>query len=169
MSDRYERTASWLLQSREATDRFRLRAGITVAQMAGNAQYGAGVINELAKDSGIARATLYEYAQVARFVVRWLGMSARRTFVLYPNLTYSHLRRAIHLEFEEAIDALMTAASESMTADQFAAHIAELRGKDISPALFDQTGMGYEVISNLRQQNGWHSKRVRITVKEVKE
>ena len=171
MSDRYERTADWLRTYRTATDNWRLAAGIRVAQMDGKRHYGAGVIARLAVDAHMHKSTLYEYAQVARFLVRWRGMSARQIFRDFAMLSYSHLRTAIRLDFEAAIDALLFAMVESdppMTPDQFSVYVAELRGKVASLPVFQQAGTDYEVLMNLRNTYRANGRRIEVTVKEVK-
>jgi hypothetical protein len=165
---RKERAAAWLLTHRQATDNFRLRAGIMAAQMECSKQYGAGVIDDLARDSGFHKSTLYEYAQVARFLVRWLQYSARQIFSLYPMLTYSHLRTAVRLEYEEAIEALIHGNDEGMTPDQFSVYVAELRGKEPNVPVFKQAGTDHEVLMNLRRNYRPSGRRIEVTLKEVK-
>jgi hypothetical protein len=162
MSDngRVERVGAWLLTHRQATDNFRLRAGIMVAQMDGQRRYGAGVVDELARSGGMHKSTLYEYATVARFLVCWLGLSARRIFETYPPLTYSHLRTAVRLDFETAIDAL--------TPDQFSVYCAELRGKEVALPIFRQAGSDGEVIQNFLRGYRVSGKRIELLVREVK-
>jgi hypothetical protein len=170
MSDRYERTADWLRSYRHATDNWRLAAGIRVAQMDGRQHYGAGVIASLAIDANMHKSTLYEYAQVARFLVRWRGFSARQIFSDFAMLSYSHLRTAIRLEFEAAIDALLHAMETDppMTPDQFSVFVAELRGKETSLPLFRQMGTDHEVLMNFRRNYHPSGRRIEVTVKEVK-
>jgi hypothetical protein len=168
MSDLYERTADWLRAGRERTDYWRLRAGLRVVRLDGKRAYGAGVIDALARDSGIPRASLYEYAGITRFLLAWKGISARRIFEDHPMLTYSHIRRAVRLEFEEAIDALLHAENEGMTPDQFGVYVSELQGKPVHLPIFKQAGADNEVIRNFLQNYRVTGKRIEVIVREVK-
>lgn len=169
MSDngRYESTVEFFRAGRERSDAWRLRAGIRAARM--ETHYGAGIIDALARDAGLRRTTLYEYRQVAVFVVMWKGLSAPRTFDQHPMLTYSHIRQAMRLEFEAAIDALVEAEAQGLTPDAFGVYVAKLRGKPLPQApLFDQEGVGQQVVAMVQRSAGaWAGKRVRVTVREI--
>lgn len=170
MIDRYESTAAWLQQGRENSDKFRLRAGIRLARMERDTTYGAGVIRALAKDAGYHRSTLYQYAQVACFLVRWQGLSTAHTFDNHPMLTYTHYRMALKLDYESALDALLQAEEEGMTPDQFSYHVARAQGRAVNaPPLLDQEMPDHEVIPFLQRiWRGFSGIRVKVTIREVK-
>lgn len=165
---RYERTAAWMQAGRENTDRWRLRSGLRAARM--DRAYGAGVIDNLARDSGIGRTTLYERAAVVQFLVSWRGLAARRIFDDYPMLTYTHLREAQRLEYEEAIELLLEANDQGWTPGETQIKIAEIQGKPVNPKpIFDKSGQGAQVIGFLwgRRQK-YMNKKIRITITEYR-
>lgn len=135
MSDngKLEAAAEWFRMGREASDNWHFRAGIKVARL--NKSYGIGVVEAIARDAHISRRSLYEYQQVAAFMMVFAEavdgsyLCARRTFENHPVLTYTHFRRALRLEPEAAIEALQHAEEELMTPDRFAFYVAEQLGK----------------------------------------
>ncbi len=181
---RYETTVELVRAGRASTDNFRLLAGLRIAQM--DKRYGSQLMVNLAKDANIGRATLYEYARVACFLVEWLQFSARGIFRDFPFLTYSHIREAIANldDFEERIEALMAVAdgdreypeystSLPMTVDQFRAYLGALTGKHSGfapPAvLWRGRGTGFQVFQDLqRERSRWGARRVEIIVRELK-
>jgi hypothetical protein len=171
MSDngRLEATAAWIAHIREGSDRGKLKIGLAV--LGADRRYGAGVVNTLARDTNISRASLYEYATVMRFLLDWKALSARRIFDDHPTLTFTHLRIACKLAYEEAIEALLKAEEEMMTPDKFGVYVAKLRGRTVpAEPLFDAEGRGHEVMTLLsRNLRGWSDRRVRVVVREVEQ
>ena len=175
MSDngKLEAAAEWFRLGREASDNWRFRAGIKLARL--DKTYGLGVVEAIARDAHISRRSLYEYRQVSQFMLVFAeavdgnSLCARRTFDTHPVLTYSHFRRAMRLEDEAAIDALLHAELELMGPDRFAFYVQELKGKPVPQVpLFDQEGTAAQVVnflySSFRQ---WAGRKVRIIVREV--
>lgn len=174
MSDngRLEAHTDWLRAQREAGDLSRLRVGVRVARLMRESMYGEGVVRELARDAGYGRSTLYEYADVMRFLVAWQGLSARRTFENHPMLTYSHLRRAMRItDFEERIDALLQSEVEGLTPDEFGVYVSKLLGKTVpAPPLAEFQGWYTEVNRAwLTLRARLAGKRVKVTIRELQE
>lgn len=175
---RYEAAIAMIEQLRSATDGARLRIGLRAARLARDKNYGAGIVRRIAADAGISRSALYEYIQTVEFLVAWRGLSARRIFSDFPELSYTHIRIARTLEFEAAIDALLAVAIGDdeypefderlpMSPDTFRAYVGVLRGHNVpEPPLFDEAGHGAQVFAALARRMGlWRDKNVRAVVR----
>jgi len=183
---RYEATVEWLRAGRERTDGWRLRVGLRALRM--ERDYGSAVIPTLAKDAGMGRSTLYEYGQVMDLLLRWKGLSARRIFEDEPCLSYSHLRRAVRLPFEDAVEALLAVNDPDhladsltdtqrtrftdmmpLTPDAFGVYISTLAGRPVPAApVFDMTGYKQEVLSAAAlAQHRLNARKIRFAIWEV--
>lgn len=165
---RFEHELDYLRSIRESGDNGRVKAGLRAARLSRTKRYGAGVIKALALGSGYKKATLYEYAGIARFLVRVYGWSARRTFDDHPALTYSHIRIAASLEdIEDSIMVLEHVERRGTSPDRLAVLVARWKGKRIVLPLFDERGPIHEVLAMLARVSGKWNGAVRVQITRV--
>lgn len=166
----------WLADARESKDKHQLTVGMVVARMRSQNGYGDAAVLGMAKEANWRPSTLWEYARVYRFVMdlRSAGIlktMPRRIFEQYPILSYTHLRVASSIDdFEDAVEALLTALDEGMNAGQFSVHVKEVYkgGKAYGKPLYDQAGKGQTIFEGMRQLiPGWLNRSLRVKVWEV--
>lgn len=171
-----ENTTNRLKRWDEGGDYINLRRGCALLRLERKAGWGAVRRAAIANHAG--KSTYNEYKNVWAFIWQWRGMSARRIFDDFPELTYTHLRIARRLPFEDAIDVLMAVGEGDpaypdldipMTPDTMQLYIALKSGEDIRGAvLFDEQGGAEEVLRDLRtraQELG--NQPVRVTIREL--
>lgn len=177
----YEREVEWWRIKRGRSDRDKIRMGCRLARRTRKKEYGAGIIKAIASEANFSKSSLYEYRNTWDFLWKWKGFSARRIFDDYPYLSYTHIRDALALPFEDACDALheiipngdddypMFNNSLPMSTDAFAEYVRQRLGKPTpKKALFDKKGLGQDVVRDLYDKYAeWTDKQIRVTVTEV--
>lgn len=195
ISNNMEAHAEALRAWREGEDNLKFRAGLRVARM--QTYYGEGTIENVANDAGYSPKTLYTRRDVSIFMVRWMSampdhsiFSARRFFSEHPAYTYTHVRMAARLDFEDAIDALLAVergdpewderekkhdreVSIPMSTDAFGRYITWKQGGKPSEPLFRERGHPLSVmyrasrkLMELARNNG--HREVELIIREAK-
>lgn len=177
---RYDKMVELISSGRQSTDGWRITVGLRLSQM--QRIYGEGLVDRIAPDVNLARSTLYEYCAVARFLVQWLGLSARRTFQLYPYLTYSHIRLALRffVDLEDQIDALLCAGMGDnlrpefippMSVDGFQTYLLARKGRpDPRKALVHLKVVAGSALSRILPQyeEKYRGRLVEVIIREAK-
>ena len=130
----YEKLVEGLRTSAGLQDETRITQGEIAFVI--SSDYGG--LKQAAIDAHIEYKTLAEYKRVVEFYgptdnnSAWqntIGCSLARTLLYdYPTIRWTHLRIAARLrDFEDAMDALLTASEESWTPAQLKRHVEKLR------------------------------------------
>lgn len=151
----------------ERNSRHKLLIGVLLSRA--EKRYGAGTVTAVSNNTGVSRASLYEYQQTER-KLRGRKMSAARILREMPNLHYSHLRAATRfLDLETRYLELVEASEKGMSADAFSVAVSKKLGKRVPAApVFDEQGVWVEVDKLAHHMmQGRAALRVRVTIREI--
>lgn len=169
-NDFYTHSTDWLRAVTQTESLWRFRCGVRLLRL--HRKYyktDPRIIERAGKDSGLGRTSAYDYLAIARFLLQWRGIAARRFFEDFPALSHTHLRYSLSLTYEDRIDALIHAANLLMTPEEFLLYLHGQRGKPGKP-IFEQSGYLSEVMQSLaaaRETLG--DRRVQVTIREIKD
>lgn len=126
-----------------------------------NTRYGDRTMDELAKDIGQHRSTLYQYAKVANFYPEDIRHKIRDTM---QNITYSHMRDALRLgDVNKAVEWLEFVSDTGKTVDEASHDLTEQLGRETRESITGEVSRkftqedGYFLVIKLDHDSEWNT------------